>query len=234
VIRGGTRSIAILAATLLAALLLAACGSSDSSNSTAAGTEANSQANGSQNASPGQKNSAGGNGSGEQRNGAVHSSKTYARKEVSVPLKVSGGGSDQFRTKGGDNSIQEFGEESGESELQEAAEAVHGFYMTRAEGDWAGACSYLSKAMREQLEQLAASSTELKDKRCPAFLEAFTSPLSAAEWREITTVDAGSLRHEGEQAFLIYYGADKTVYAMPLKQEEGGFKVGALSGDALG
>ncbi len=41
--------------------------------------------------------------------------------------------------------------------------------------------------------------------------------MPAAVQREITSVDAGSLRHEGEQGFLIYYGADETVYAMPLQ-----------------
>jgi hypothetical protein len=216
---------------LLAALLLAACGSSDSDST--AGTSSGESTSGS--SSQGQGRSQEQQRSQGRQSNAVHGSKTYATKEVSVPLKVSGGGSAQFRTKGGDNSIQEFGEESGESELQEAAEAVHDFYVKRAEGDWSGACSYLSKAMLEQLEQLAASSTELEDKRCPSFLAAFTSPLSAAEWREVTTVDAGSLRDEGEQAFLIYYGAPgKTVYAMPLKVEDGEFKVGALSGDALG
>jgi hypothetical protein len=216
---------------VLAALLLAACGSSDSSS---AGGSTASEAS-PQGGSQSQPNRAESGGSQERQSTATHGSRTYTTREVSVPLKVSGGGSGQFRTKGGDNSIQEFGEEAAESELQEAAEVVHGFYVKRAEGDWKGACSYLSKAMLEQLEQLAASSTELGDKRCPSFLEAFTSPLSAAQWRQVTTVDAGSLRDEGEQAFLIYYGAPgKTVYAMPLKVEGGEFKVGGLSGDALG
>jgi hypothetical protein len=224
-----------MAATALAALLLAACGSSGSSSAgSSTASEASSQGNGSQGGSQAQQKGGKGGGLQERRSTATHNSKTYTTREVSVPLKVSGGGSAQFQTKGGDNSVQEFGEEAAESELQEAAEAVHGFYVKRAEGDWKGACAYLSKAMLEQLEQLAASSTELSDKRCPSFLEAFTSPLSAAEWRQVTTVDAGSLRDEGEQAFLIYYGAPgKTVYAMPLKQEEGAWKVGALSGDAL-
>lgn len=236
--RGGARSIAVLTAALLAALLLAACGSSGSSSSSSTDSTASSTASesaGQGGGSQQKQNSANRGSSQEQQSTATHASKTYTTKEVSVPLKVSGGGSAQFRTKGGDNSIQEFGEESGESELQEAAEAVHSFYVRRAEGDWKGACSYLSKAMLEQLEQLAASSTELKDKRCPPFLAAFTSPLSAAEWRQVTTVDAGSLRQEGEQAFLIYYGPPgKTVYSMPLKVEGGEFKVGALAGDAIG
>jgi hypothetical protein len=84
-----------------------------------------------------------------------------------------------------------------------------------------------------QLEQLGASSPQFKGKGCAPILHAFTRPLSASAQRETTVVDAGSLRHEGEQAFLIYYGAGKAVYAMPVKQEDGKWKVAALSGSAL-
>lgn len=240
--RGGTRSIAVFVAVALTALLLAACGSSDSgsSDSSSSGssttTETNPQGSDSQSGqSQGQNGSqqqgdTGGSASQKQQDGSTG----FSAEEVEVPLKVSGGGSEQFRSKGGDNSIQEFGEEGDGSELEEAAETVHSFFVARATGDWKSACGYLSKAMSEQLEQLATSSTELANKDCASFLQAFTGELSAAEWRELTTIDAGSLRNEGEQAFLIYYGPDKAVYAMPLKVEGGEFKVGALSGDALG
>jgi hypothetical protein len=212
----------------LVALLLAACGSGGgSSDSSSTGAETSAQDNGSGGGTEGENDA--GEGQPEQ-----DGSSNFTAEEVETPLEVSGGGSEQFRSKGGDNSIQEFGEEADESELQEAAEAVHGFFVARAVGDWKGACAYLSKAMSEQLEQLAASSTEISDKGCAPFLEAFTGRLSASTWKEITTVDAGSLRREDEQAFLIYYGADKTVYAMPLKEEGDAWKVGALSGNELG
>jgi hypothetical protein len=153
---------------------------------------------------------------------------------VVTPLEVSGGGSEQFRSKGGDNSIQEYGDEGDESELQEVAEIVHNFYVARAEERWDTACSYLSKGNIEQLEQLAAQSPQLKGAGCAPILEAFTRPLPAAVQREITSVDAGSFRHEDEQGFLIYSGADQTVYAMPLRAEGGSWKVSALSGSAIG
>jgi hypothetical protein len=237
--RGGTRSIAIFAVAALVALLFVACGSSDSgsgdSGSSTGATGA--QDNGSGGGTHGENDASGNR---AQQGGSANSpgkdsgSTGFTAAEVEVPLKVSGGGSQQFVVKGGDNSIQEFGEEKDESELEEAAEAVHGFFVARAIGDWEKACGYLSKQMTEQLEQLAASSTTLKDKGCASFLEAFTSELSAATWRELTTVDAGSLRQEDDQAFLIYYGPDKSVYAMPLNVEDGEFKVGALSGNSIG
>lgn len=222
--RGPTRSIAVLAVTALTVLLLAACGGSTDTSSTT-GTD-----NGSGGGTQGENDA----GTTRQEQSGGDSSTGFTAEEVEVPLEVSGGGAEQFLVKGGDNSIQEFGEESDESELQEAAETVHSFFVARATSDWKGACSYISKSMSAKLEQLAKSSTELEDKSCASFLESFTGQPTASEWRETTTVDAGSLRTEDEQAFLIYYGPDKTVYAMPLADEDGTFKVGALAGSPLG
>jgi hypothetical protein len=239
VIWQGTRPLAVLVAAVLAAALLVACGSSDSdssgsaeSGSTAtttagAGTqgEGAGSASGGDSEGPGQRSSK----DDQAQSGAQSSS-----GNVVTPLEVSGGGSEQFRSKGGDNSIQEYGDEGDESELQEVAEIVHNFYVARAEERWDTACSYLSKGNIEQLEQLAAQSPQLKGAGCAPILEAFTRPLPAAVQREITSVDAGSFRHEDEQGFLIYSGADQTVYAMPLRAEGGSWKVSALSGSAIG
>jgi hypothetical protein len=219
-------------AAVILAFGLAACGGGDSTTTTASTSNTTTsqprpakkdQAKGGSHNKAGKSN--GSNGEGSAPSGG---------KVAAAPLKVSGGGSGQFRTKGGDNSIQEFGSEAGETELQQAAEAVHGFYVARAEEHWATACSYLTKSMAEQLEQLASQSPQFKGKGCAPILHAFTRPLSASVRRETTVVDAGSLRHKGEQSFLIYYGPGKTVYAMPMNQEDGKWKVGALTGDALG
>lgn len=246
--REGIRPLAALVAVLLVAALLTACGSSnsDSSGSTTATsssgtTETTTAQSGAQRDGSAQGDSpAGKNGGGNQsssqdeRSQSQQSGDGSGSKNVAAPLEVSGGGSAQFRTKGGDNSIQEFGDESGESELQEAAEAVYSFYVARAEEQWDTACSYLSKSNIEQLEQLGSHSPQFKDAGCAQILKAFTRPLPAAVDREITTVDAGSLRREGEQGFLIYFGADHVKYAMPLRDEDGSWKVTALSGTTLG
>jgi hypothetical protein len=226
------KAIAARAATALAALFLLACGGSSSSTTSTTGSSS-ANAGG----SAGQADSAGGQkgGSGQKQGGGGSGGEgSGGSGSVATPLKVSGGGSAQFRVKGGDNSIQEYGEERGESELEEAAEALHGFYVARAEEDWSGACSYLAKTVLKQLEQLAGQSPQLKDKGCAAILHAFTRPLPASVRRETTIVDAGSLRSEGEQSFLIYYGEGHTVYAMPMKQEDGGWKVTLLAATPLG
>jgi hypothetical protein len=251
VIRQGTRPFAALIAAVLAVGLLAACGSSDSSSSSSTSASApsgsstttdttaqNDRQGGSAKEGQEQKGSVaqGQNDGQSQPQQANHDSGSSGKsaKEVETPLKVSGGGSTQFRTKGGDNSIQEFGGESDEAELQEAAEVVHGFYVSRAAEEWDKACSYLAKSNIEQLEKLADQSTKSQGADCATVLKAFTQPLPTAVEREITTVDAGSLRHEGEQGFLIYYGAGHAKYAMPLRNEGGSWKVAALSGTTLG
>src|SRR6476659_1017933 len=52
----------------------------------------------------------------------------------------SGGGSQQFITKGGDNSIQEFGSEPSASEFEQAATVLQGALDARAVGAWRVAC----------------------------------------------------------------------------------------------
>jgi len=248
VTRAGTRSIAALIVAVLLAALFSACGGSGS-DSTASNEASGSAApdaaarggSSSSTSSPGQGGSRAQNsGQGQSNKQSEHSQAQQSGsggkgdKNVSTPLKVSGGGSAQFRSKGGDNSIQEFGDESDESELREAAEVVHDFYVAQAQGEWSRACSYLAKSNIEQLEQLGSQSPQLKNAGCAPILKGFTRPLPASVSREVTTVDAGSLRHEGEQGFLIYYGAGHVTYAIPLKDEGGTWKVAALSGTTLG
>lgn len=229
---GGAPKFAVAVAGIVLALGLAACGgSSDSTTTTSPSTSSTTTSQ--QKPAKSQEKNGNHSKAGKSKEPNGEGSASSGAKVAAAPLKVSGGGSGQFRTKGGDNSIQEFGSEAGETELQQAAEAVHGFYVARAEERWATACSYLTKSMVEQLEQLASQSSQFKGKGCAPILHAFTQPLPASVRRETTVVDAGSLRHKGEQSFLIYYGPGKAVYAMPMNQEDGKWKVGALSGDAL-
>jgi hypothetical protein len=228
------RLVAALLAAVLAAAALAACGGGDSGASESSSTSTARQPTGKgggtkqgegESTEKSQESKGSGGSSGSPGSGAG---------SVATPLKVSGGGSTQYRTKGGDNSIQEYGEEGKESELQQAAEAVHGFYVARGEEDWARACSYLAKQVVSQLETLASRSPKLKGKGCAVILHALTSPLPPSVKREMTLVDAGSLRHEGETGFLIYRGAEKKVYAITLHQEDGAWLVASLGATPLG
>lgn len=230
--REGKRPLAALIVALLVAVSLAACGGSDSSSTSTSSDSTSASAPTTPPKSPQGNNPS--KSKAQTKATEPKEESSSPPKNVATPLKVSGGGSQQFRAKGGDNSIQEYGEEGGESELQEVAEVVHGFYVARAQEEWEKACSYLAKSNVEQLEQLGSQSSQFKNASCGKILKAFTRPLPPSIDREVTTVDAGSFRHEGEQGFLMYYGANHTPYAMPLRNEGGGWKVSALSGTTLG
>jgi hypothetical protein len=150
-----------------------------------------------------------------------------------APLKVSGGGSSQFKVDGGDNSISEFGQEAARSELTQAARVVHSFFAARARGEWARACSLLGASQRSGVGKFAAGSSG-EGGSCQTGFEALFSEVSPAEVRQLTAIDAASLRRKGDQAFLIYTAAPgNTVYAMPLRREDGTWRLAALSGTEL-
>jgi hypothetical protein len=225
VIGGALRLIAVVTAIVLLATGASACGGDEETTTTS------STRGGTKQEGPAKETASGGSSKNDskQPGGGESAAPPNDGGSDSAPLRVSGGGSGQYRTRGGDNSIQNFGEEADESELEAAAEAVHGFYVARAEEEWSRACSYLAQSMLAQLEQLAEQSPQLSGKECPAILQALTRPLPASARRETTVVDAGSLRREGERGFLIYYGAGKTVYAITLEDEGGTWKVGSLA-----
>jgi len=232
VTREATRPVAALLIALLAVIALASCGGSDDSGGTTSSSTAESTATvGGQGSSDG----SGGKASGGDADGKSQSSNSddSTRPVEAAPLRVSGGGSSQFHSKGGDNSIQDFGEEADEAALEEAATAVHDFYVARAEEDWSRACSYLSSDLIEQLDQLAKRSEKLGGAGCPAVLEALTAPLPEPARRESTVVDAASLRDDEGRAFLIYRGAGETTYAVLMAEEDGAWKVAGLAGTQL-
>jgi hypothetical protein len=151
-----------------------------------------------------------------------------------VPLKVSGGGSAQFRVERGDNSIQDYGGEASRAELRRAAEVTHGYFAALATEDWAGACSRLSRKVERGAERLAAASPKLRGVGCAAALGALFGKVSFAEAREATVVDAVGLRRGGARGFLIYRGARDKPYFVSVVREGGGWAVDTLNPSPLG
>jgi hypothetical protein len=224
-----------MVAALLLAAGLAACGGGDSSSSTAAEAGAQAQSGGKTDASKGGATNKGDEGKstrGEGQSGG--SGASSASDFVPKHHRDSGGGSEQFKAKGGDNSVQEFGAEADTSELDAAATALHDFLDARAEGNWAAACHYMSKSVTESFEKLAAQGGAKGDTSCAATLEKLINPNAKALMKaEAAKADVGSLRIEGEQAFVIYTATEGTVLAMPMANEGGAWKVASLAGTPL-
>jgi hypothetical protein len=223
----------LLAAVATAAIAvgLAACGGSDSTS-----TESTSEAK-----PPVAKKSQGAQSSAVTKSSDQENAKAARRKEQKeassfVPKHHtdSGGGSKQFEVKGGDNSVQEFGEEAGSSEFEAAAAVVHDFLDARADGNWAAVCTYMSKATITSIEHLARGAKPGTDTSCGAILAGVISPAAQPQIKaEAEKANVRSLRTEGEQAFVIYTGAEGTVLAMPMTVEGGEWKVTSLTGTPL-
>lgn len=168
--------------------------------------------------------------------GCGKSSSTTRSDPASHPQSArdSGGGSGQFLLEGGDNSIQEFGEEARTPEREVAAAVLHGFLDARAAGDWAAACGYASSGLVRSLRQSVAGVEASVGASCAVLLEGLTAGVPRRDLREAASADVGSLRVEAGRGYLIYRGAPGgTVYAFPMLEEGGSWKVAALAGTVL-
>lgn len=141
----------------------------------------------------------------------------------------SGGGSEQFRVAGGDNTIQEFGEEASDAEFEAVATALHGYLDARADRDWETVCGYMSRELAESMEALAAKSEKVDGTSCAAAQEALSIAVPNANREKAAEADIGSVRVEGEDAFAIYHGDKGVSFAMPMASEGGEWKVASLS-----
>lgn len=149
------------------------------------------------------------------------------------PLEISARGSDPYKTPGGDNSLQNIGQEADEAELEQAATTAHDYLASRVEKDWEKACEQLTQEHVEEMERAASSSKKIPGESCADAIgtlaegfEAF-DPMTDKEAFEKSSVDADSLRVYGKKAFLIYRGGS-TAYYLPMKEEGGVWKVDTL------
>lgn len=244
------RKLSIVVAVALLAIGLAACGGGDDSSSST--TEATSQdrlqaksrddggstGKARKDDEGGEAGSGGGEGESSGSGGGTPDS--FVPKEHND----SGGGSSQYRVKGGDNSVQEFGAEADTSERDDAAVALHNFLDARAAEDWKSACSFLSAEVRQSLESFAVKAQEAAAKQgsaeqfdatsCASILSRMTNRAALPELRkEAAQADIGSLRIEGDRAFVIYRGIGGTIIAIPVTNEGGSWKVSGLAGTPL-
>ena len=141
----------------------------------------------------------------------------------------SGEGGADFRSAGGDNSIQDFGEEPDREEIDAADTVLSNYMRARAEDDWKGQCAGLAAATMAPLEKLAAQAAQFKAEGCAPILEALLSDSPASTRANTMTAGIASLRVEGDRAFALYHGAEDVDYFVPMVKEDGEWKIGAIA-----
>jgi hypothetical protein len=142
----------------------------------------------------------------------------------------SGGGIEQFKTKGGDNSIQESGEEASDPEFEEAAAALHAYLDARAAGAWARACEYLAPGATTQLAQIIEGG---ETTTCAGLLPDLSASIPLSALRRAAVANIGSFRVDGDAGFLLFRGAGGVAYFVPMAREDGRWTVAALAPSPL-
>lgn len=133
--------------------------------------------------------------------------------------------------RGGEKSIEEFGDEAEGSGRSAVLGVFTGYLNAIAARDYASACSHLAATVRRSLEQLAAGS--LKGKGCPAILPKLLAPTAPAIAREQAEGRITKVRVEGDRAFVVFHAPGAKLYQMPMQREGGVWKVGLVAASIL-
>jgi hypothetical protein len=138
-------------------------------------------------------------------------------------------GSASFRVPGGDNSIQEFGEEADSAELEVAEKALAGYLDARAAGNWKQSCNYLSEDALAPLEKVAATTPQLKGADCGEILEGLQGSASKSEIASPLINGLAALRVEGDTGFALFRGPKDAPYYVLMAKQGDDWKVGGLA-----
>ena len=145
----------------------------------------------------------------------------------------SGGGAKQFEVRGGDNSIQEYGEEQSGSEFAAAAEVLHAYLDARAAGAWDVACEQLAAAVTDELVRQLGAAQGGEKAGCREILVSLTASVPAAALREAARAEVGAFRVSGGSGFLLFRGARGENFFIPMHREDGDWKVAAIAASPL-
>lgn len=135
--------------------------------------------------------------------------------------------------KNGDNSIQAYGVEADAALRVTATKLIVSFFGDEASGDWGAACGMLRAQVASNLAELSRHAPASKGRGCPVALRALLLKLPQSEQGRGDDLRVLSLRVKGPQAFVIYRDANGKAYNMPLRREDGQWKIAALVGVAL-
>jgi hypothetical protein len=218
----------VLLLAVACAAALAACGGGSSSDTTTTAappstSEAESTEGGSGNETPQPK---GGSETGSEQQGEGGSESPEA--EVSPNDR-----SAPFRTKGGDNSIQNYGGEASSEERAKATKTLSTYFSASSNGEWAKVCTVLSAKNVEQLELFAEKIPKVKKKSCAGVLETLNASVSSGRSPETMKGGVIALRRRGSISFALYHGVDGKSYAFPLTLEGGEWKMTSLGATPL-
>jgi hypothetical protein len=142
-----------------------------------------------------------------------------------------GGGSGGGEAKGGEASIEEFGDEAGGSDREQILAVFNGYLNAVADEDYEAACSDLSAASQRSLEQFGGEA--VKGKGCATILPALLAPTAGQVARQQANGKVTKVRDEGDRAFVVFKAPGAKLYQLTMVKEDGSWKAATLAAAVL-
>lgn len=231
--RGTAGKAAALVLALLAALVLAlaGCGGGDDGESATQATQANAS-------------EQGGDGSGQGKGGDEGQSSGKGDGGGGSSSGSGGDGEGGSSSKGGDRSIQTFGEEATPEQRRQMIRAVKSYFGALANRDPEGACEWLATAAKEQIAQLFSQAREQasesdkaklppEGEECEYFLQHAATVFSSKSAPKFDQIEWLKFRVDGDRGFAIYRLPPRGKLFHATQLEDGGWRVAAIDGSPL-
>jgi hypothetical protein len=140
--------------------------------------------------------------------------------------------------KGGDNSIQAFGEEGEEGEAEQALSSLRAYLSARIAGDWAGACEATSAQLREELtkliEQAKTKGDAQKPEGCAETLGLLFGKTPSSTLQEAAQIDRVlSFRVQADGYAYLIFEVEGQVKFIAMAEEAGAWKPNTLEPEAF-
>jgi len=123
--------------------------------------------------------------------------------------------------------LAEFGKEASQSELESASEVLAENLKAREAKDWAGQCASLSAQVVKRVENEGPALGAKPG--CAAHLEEQASSAPSILFKDTLTGQIAALRVKGNSASALFHGNDGKNYLMPMRMEDGEWKVDSLT-----
>ncbi|HVV91266.1 MAG TPA: hypothetical protein VHB53_12285 [Solirubrobacterales bacterium] len=136
---------------------------------------------------------------------------------------VSAEPSAEFMGQHGNNSFARYGELAPAEEREAASHVLERNLRSRAAGDWSAQCATLTKAVVDEIEERARLLQI--DEGCALDLKAEAEPVPKSVRADTLNGPIDVLRIDGNEAYALYHGKHGLDYAMPMKKEDGVWKV---------
>lgn len=134
-------------------------------------------------------------------------------------------------SRGGEASIEDFGEEAEGSERAAILDAFSAYLNALAGKEYAAACSYLAASVHSSLRQFVPA--PLKAKGCPALLPRLLAPTAPAIAREQAEGKIAKVRIDADRAFVVFHAPGAKLYQLPMAREDGGWKSTLVAASVL-